>query len=63
MKLAVMISKVTTPLFMGIVYFAVLTPTAILRRTFGRNPIVHEPVDGSLWLPREASRSDLERQF
>lgn len=68
MKLAHAISRVTTPVFMGIVYFVVLTPVGALRRLFGSNPMVHEPRDGSYWKPRasidpDAARRRMERQF
>jgi hypothetical protein len=63
MRMALAISRVTTPIVLGIVYFLVLTPMAILRRTFGKNPIVHTPVDSSYWVRRDTTRSDLERQF
>jgi asparagine N-glycosylation enzyme membrane subunit Stt3 len=61
-------SRVTTPLFMGIVYFVVLTPTGWVRRTFGSNPIVHTGEGGSFWAVRprrdaEESRRRMERQF
>jgi hypothetical protein len=42
MKLAHALSKVTTPIFMGIVYFVVLTPIGFIRRSFGGNPLVHK---------------------
>lgn len=66
MKLALLISRVTTPVFMGIIYFVVLTPTGILRRTLGRNALVHrtDSTDGGFWADRGASpRSSLERLF
>lgn len=65
MGLALMISRVTTPLFMSVVYYIVLTPTGLLRRTIGRNPIRHSAADGSYWTPRpdRQRRSDLRRQF
>ena len=63
MALALTISKVTTPIFMAVVYFLVLTPTGILRRTFGRNPLV-PPAKGTLWFIRSnENNSDLTRQF
>lgn len=64
MGLAHAISKVTTPVFMGLLYFMVLTPAGILRRTLGRNPLVR-PAGPSYWIARDAAhrRSDLERQF
>jgi hypothetical protein len=43
MGLAHLISKVTTPIFMGIVYFAVMTPMGFFRRRMG-SPIVPRTV-------------------
>ena len=68
MKLAHGLSRITTPIFMGIVYFVVLTPAGLIRRTFGRNPLVHPAENGSYWEPRparerEAQRRRMERQF
>jgi hypothetical protein len=68
MKLAHAISKVTTPIFMGIVYFVVLTPIGLLRRTFGGNPLVHKADHESYWIARATSddakrRARMERQF
>jgi hypothetical protein len=64
MKLALVISKVTTPVFMGIVYYLVLTPSVLLVRLLGRVPIEHERRNGSFWQPREGRpRGDLTRQF
>ncbi len=64
MGLAHMISKVTTPIFMGIIYFLVLAPVGVLMRLFGRNPIRHSPVEASLWKTRSSTQGhDLRRQF
>lgn len=64
MKMALMISKVTTPIFMGIVYFVVLTPTGLLMRVFGRRPMRHELASGGYWHGTEGEEpSDLRRQF
>src|SRR5688500_11375622 len=63
MALAVAMSKVTTPIVMGVVYFLVLTPMGILRRTLGHDPLV-PPLEGTRWFARSAeTRSDLTRQF
>ncbi len=63
MGLAHVLSKVTTPIFMGVVYFLVITPIAVLRRTFGGNPLrQHRGATG--WVDRQqAPRGDLTRQF
>jgi hypothetical protein len=64
MGLAKMISKVTTPIFMGIVFFAVITPIGLVMRAFGRRSLVHPERDGSFWAaPASHGRSDMERQF
>jgi hypothetical protein len=68
MALAHALSKVTTPIFMGIVYFVVLTPIAFIRRRAGGNPVTHKMHAGSYWVTRtgsepEASRKRMERQF
>ena len=63
MGLAELISKVTTPIFMGVVYFVVLMPVGLLMRLFGRNPIKHTAVSGSYWASRTEARGGLTNQF
>ena len=68
MKLAHMISRVTTPIFMSIIYFVVLTPAGVIRRLTGGSPLVHRATDGSFWMRRRATdtekmRRQMERQF
>jgi hypothetical protein len=57
------LSRITTPIFMGVVYFVVITPIAALRRTVGGNPLrAHRGTSG--WVDRQqAPRGDLTRQF
>jgi DMSO reductase anchor subunit len=64
MGLARAISKVTTPIFMAVVFFVVMTPIGWLMRLFRRRPLVHREKDGGYWAaPASGGRSDLERQF
>jgi hypothetical protein len=68
MKLAHAISRITTPIFMGIVYFVILTPIGLLRRLAGGNPLVHRSVNDSYWIRRTEAepasrRMRMERQF
>jgi Saxitoxin biosynthesis operon protein SxtJ len=66
MGLAHLISKVTTPIFLGIVYYLVLTPIGLLRRATGHHSMVHQAGPTGYWLAREVelrSRVDMERQF
>lgn len=66
MALAHAISKVTSPIVMGVMYLVVLTPVGILRRSLGGNPLVHRLEKQSYWRtrPDNARRSaSLSRQF
>ena len=63
MGLAHAISKVTTPIFMGIVFFIVIMPVGLIMRTLGRNPMRHEPKGESYWAPHGDGRGTLSNQF
>ena len=66
MGLAHAISKVTTPIFLGVVYFLVLTPTGIVMRAVGRRRLRRELEDDSYWVPKSrigGGISDMNRQF
>ena len=66
MGFALLLSKVTTPIFMGITFFLVIGPVALVMRLLGRNPVVRQENNGSFWVPRPEGpkrRSDLTRQF
>lgn len=64
MGLAHLLSRVTTPIFMGIVFFLVMMPIGLLRRLAGKGALVHPERDGGYWAPpASGGRSDLNRQF
>jgi len=65
MQFAHLLSKVTTPIFMGVVYFVVLTPVGVVRRAFGGNALTHRVNEsGGTWMDRSASPpSALDRLF
>lgn len=65
MGVALTISKVTTPIMLGIVYYGVITPMGLLRRTIGGNPLRRPRGDApTFWVSRRNTpRGDLERQF
>ena len=61
---ATAMSKVTTPIFMGVVYFLVLTPIGLVKQiSTGR--ALRRVGAPSYWVhrPEGARRGDLERQF
>ncbi len=64
MRLALVISKVTTPIFMAVIYFVVLTPTGLLMRLFGWRGLGPASKETN-WVTRPVGEraSSLERQF
>lgn len=65
MGLAAAMSKVTTPIVMGIVYFVVVTPIGLLRRLAGKNSVRRQPAT-TFWVSRSADaerRVGMDRQF
>lgn len=64
MKLALLISRVTTPVMMGVIYFVVLTPVGLLRRTLGKNPLLHAAGTNGHWADRSTNpKGSLEHLF
>lgn len=66
MGLAHLISRVTTPVFLGIVFFFVVTPVGLVRRLFGSRPLPAPSAGSSGWIPRDPDtrrRADFQRQF
>ena len=63
MGLAHAISRVTTPVFMGVIFFLILTPVGLVMRLFGRNPLKRQDVNQSYWAPPNQSRGGLKNQF
>jgi Saxitoxin biosynthesis operon protein SxtJ len=64
MGMAHAISKVTTPIFMGVVYFLVITPAGLVRRLFGANALRAAHGKPTGWVDRRGHpRGDLTRQF
>lgn len=66
MGAALAMSKVTTPIFLAIVYFGVLTPIGLVRRLLGHSPIPAKGRAGSLWIDRRTrgrNPADMEHQF
>jgi hypothetical protein len=68
MAFARAISRITTPIFMAIVYFLVLTPTALVRRKLGKRTLGPPRSASTFWVERqrpdaESARRRMERQF
>ena len=66
MRLAELLSRVTTPIFLGIVYFGAFLPIGLLLRAWKRNPLTRQRQPGTCWVARPAaarSRRDMQHQF
>jgi hypothetical protein len=64
MGMAHAISRVTTPVFMGAVYFLVITPIGVIRRLLGGHPLRGSHGKASGWVDRRGNPPrDLRRQF
>jgi hypothetical protein len=66
MGLAHLISKVTTPIFMGVVYFVVMMPIGFIRRVMGSPLVPEKERSASRWqphIPAEPLGENMERQF
>ena len=67
MGLSHVISRVTTPIFLAVVYFGVITPIGLVMRLMGRGTLRTTQGPGeSYWVarpPESRSRRDMERQF
>jgi hypothetical protein len=68
MSLAHAISRVTTPVFMAVVYFLILTPTGLVRRVVAGRGLSPDRSKSTFWIDRpkierDALRRRMERQF
>jgi hypothetical protein len=62
------LARVTTPVFLTIIYVAVLTPLGVVRRLVSRSPIRRDPRATTFWVRRDriepaAARAAMEHQF
>ena len=61
---AKVLSKVTTPVFLGIVYFLIFTPAGAVRRALGKDSVQRKPLGGSYFLKRKHRvSSGMDHQF
>ena len=65
MGMALAISKVTTPILLGAIYFLIISPIGLIRRVFGRDGLKPKQTSGGFWVPRSSGPqpSDMKRQF
>src|SRR3546814_4000070 len=66
--LPILLGAIVTPVVMALVFFIAVTPTALLLRLFGKDPLNRrfDPDAPSYWIPRDAeadARSSMSNQF
>ena len=66
--LGLLMSRIVSPLSLGIVYYLVLTPVGVLMRLRGKDPLRLKPdrAQGSYWIARQPpgpSPESIDRQF
>jgi len=49
MGMAHLISRFTTPIFLGLVFFILISPMGLVMRLFGRRPLSNKAVENSYW--------------
>ncbi|HET6680804.1 MAG TPA: SxtJ family membrane protein [Gemmatimonadaceae bacterium] len=64
MRLGLALSKITTPVFMALLYFLAITPVGLLMRAFGHRPLRARERDGGFWVEHEEPDDrSMTRQF
>ena len=66
MRFALILSRITTPLIMGLVYCLVITPTAFIMRAMGRDPMTRRfDKNASTYRTpsKKAPKDQMERPF
>ena len=67
-RVALLLSKVTTPIVMGLMFFVVLTPVGAIMRLTGKDPLRlrFDSAAPSYWLPRSSQgerQTSMDKQF
>lgn len=66
MRLAVAMSRVTTPLVMGAIYYGLFTPLGMVLRAAGRRPLARSRAATTYWVRHRSpaeGHGGMERQF
>lgn len=65
MRFGLILSRITTPIIMGLVFFLVITPTGLIRRLLSADPMARNFDDGESYrVPsKKAPAKNMERPF
>jgi predicted membrane metal-binding protein len=63
-KFGILLGKFVSPIVMGIVFFGVVTPTALIMKIFGKNLLgLKKTNKESYWIERPKIKSKMKNQF
>ncbi len=65
MQFGLLVGKITTPIIMGLVFFLVITPTGLLRRLLGGDPMARKFNDGESYrvASKKLTSRNMEKPF
>ena len=64
-KFGILLGSIVSPIIMGIVYFAVVTPTGVLMRLLGKDLLKTTKTKSisTYWMKREKKQTSMKKQF
>jgi len=63
-KFGILLGSLVSPIIMGVIFFAVVTPTSLIMRAFGKNLLsLKKNNKKSYWIERSAIKSKMKNQF
>jgi len=63
-KLGIFLGKIVSPLFMGVIFFFVVTPTGLIMRILGKDPLnLKYNLNKSYWIEKNGPKSKMKNQF
>ena len=64
-KFGILLGSIVSPIIMGIVYFAVVTPTGVLMRLLGKDLLKTSKIKNTstYWIKRDKQKNTMKKQF
>ena len=64
-KFGILLGSIVSPIVMGIVYFAVVTPTGVLMRLLGKDLLKTNKIKSisTYWMKRDKKQTSMKKQF
>lgn len=63
-KLGETLGKIIAPIVMALIFFLILTPTSLIVRIFGKDPLkLKKSNDNTYWIKRKKNITTMDRQF